>query len=98
VKLWLDDTRPAPNGWSWAKTASEAISLLKMEKIEEISLDYDLGSASLYGTGYDVALFIEEGARSGSLEKMKWAIHSETPDGVYRMETALFSADRYWAS
>ena len=66
--------------------------------IEEISLDYDLGSVSLYGTGLDVALFIERGARDGSLSKVMWSVHSLTPDGVYRMEIALYSADRYWSN
>lgn len=29
MKLWLDDERPAPEGWVWAKTANEAIHLLE---------------------------------------------------------------------
>ena len=24
VNLWLDDVRPAPEGWLWVKTAQEA--------------------------------------------------------------------------
>ena len=97
MKLWLDDTRPEPSGWTRAKTALEAISLLETDVVEEISLDYDLGSACLYGTGLGVALFIEKGAREGWLSRIKWAIHSLTPDGVYQTETALYSADRWWA-
>ena len=97
MKLWLDDTRPAPNGWTRAKTAVEAISLLETGGIREVSLDYDLGPASLYGTGLEVAIFIEQGARDGSVKKLRWVIHSETPDGAYQMEIALYSADRCWS-
>lgn len=33
-KLWLDDDRPAPQGWVWAKTAKSAIGYL--ERYESI--------------------------------------------------------------
>lgn len=96
MKLWLDDTRPAPSGWNRAKTALEAISLLKTGTVKEISLDYDLGSAKLCGTGLDVAEFIEMGAQDMTLPRIKWIVHSLTPDGAYQMEVALYSADRWW--
>ena len=28
MRLWLDDVRPAPEGYNWAKTVREAISLI----------------------------------------------------------------------
>lgn len=41
---WVDDERPAPDGWAWAKASDEAISLLGgVELVEAISLDHDLG-------------------------------------------------------
>jgi hypothetical protein len=43
INLWLDDVRPAPAGWIHAKTAQEAIHLLKNYKIGRASLDHDLG-------------------------------------------------------
>jgi len=58
IKVWLDDERPTPEGWVSAKTAAEAISLLKTGKVSEISLDNDLGPAAA-GEGYDVICFIE---------------------------------------
>lgn len=46
VKLWLDDVREPWKhgcvGWEWAKTADEAIALLKTGKVERASLDHDL--------------------------------------------------------
>lgn len=30
MKLWLDDVRPAPDGWLWAKSVNEAIGLIEL--------------------------------------------------------------------
>ena len=51
MKLWLDDTRPAPDGWTWAKTADEAVSLVNQhgKTITEVSLDHDLGATPADG-------------------------------------------------
>lgn len=43
MKLWVDDLRPAPEGWVWAKDPAEAISALATGEVEEMSLDHDLG-------------------------------------------------------
>jgi hypothetical protein len=46
VKLWVDDLRPAPPGWTWALTSEQALALLEehtpRDDIDEISLDHDL--------------------------------------------------------
>lgn len=59
IQLWLDDARPAPRGWIRARTAPEAISVLKSETVTEVSIDHDLGPPEA-GTGYDVLLWIED--------------------------------------
>lgn len=43
VKLWLDDLRPAPQGWKWAKTYEEAVEMLVKNEVTVASLDHDLG-------------------------------------------------------
>lgn len=43
MRLWVDDLRPAPDGWMWAKTSAEAIDLMCSRRIEAVSLDHDLG-------------------------------------------------------
>lgn len=43
MKLWVDDLRPAPNGWHWAKTSGEAIVVLAACPVDAVSLDHDLG-------------------------------------------------------
>lgn len=54
VRLYLDDERLTPIGWTRVYTAAEAIALLASGGVAEISLDHDLGPPEA-GTGYDVA-------------------------------------------
>lgn len=44
MKLWHDDTRPAPKGWIWTKTNKQAMAAFENGwPVDEISLDHDLG-------------------------------------------------------
>lgn len=43
TNLWLDDVRPAPEGWVWCKTTREAREVLMSRFVVEASLDHDLG-------------------------------------------------------
>lgn len=47
VDLWLDDVRPAPDGWYWAKTIAEAQEVLGQGIVRKASLDHDLGACDL---------------------------------------------------
>jgi len=93
MKLWLDDIRPAPEGWVLVKTALDAIVALRHGKYEEISLDHDLGDG---GTGYDVLLYIEAEVHRNQDYKcpMIW-IHSANPVGRQRMQRAIDSIFRH---
>ena len=49
MKLWLDDERPAPEGWLWVKTGQEAILGLQrlrqtgsLDELTHMSFDHDL--------------------------------------------------------
>ena len=68
TRLWLDDTR-APHahgrlGWTWVRTADDAIALLARGDVVEASLDHDLDPRAAIGetptdkTGYDVLLWM----------------------------------------
>lgn len=59
MKVYLDDERETPEGWVRVYWPEEAIELLKSGKVNELSLDHDLGDDE-HGTGYDVVLWIEE--------------------------------------
>jgi NAD+-processing family protein with receiver domain len=42
VKLYVDDLRRCPEGWTLARTNTEAIRLLASGFVEEISIDHDI--------------------------------------------------------
>lgn len=44
-KLWIDDLRPAPDGYEWVLTSEAAIDAIKAspERFEHIAFDHDLG-------------------------------------------------------
>jgi hypothetical protein len=105
IKLWLDDLRRKPVGFThWAKTADEAIALLATGEVEHISIDHDLyppqdsrffiGGPPV-GTGYAVALWVEEAVREGTIKMPTWACHSMNPSGKARIEAAMRSAEDY---
>lgn len=48
IRLWIDDIRPAPDGFDWAVSSDGAIAILEDYRalgwpVEEISFDHDLG-------------------------------------------------------
>lgn len=96
MKVYLDDERPTPEGWHRVYTANEAITLLRAGVVEDISLDHDLGDDQKFGTGYDVASFIEEQAFLGEMNRVRWFIHSANPVGRANMKAALERADDFW--
>ncbi len=97
TQMYLDDERPTPKGWERVYTAHEAIQLLRMGHITEVSLDHDLGDLDGdCGDGYEVACWIEEQAYFGTLAKLKWNVHSANPTGAEKMRMALRQADEYW--
>lgn len=59
MKIFLDDERLTPEGWTRVYWPDEAIELLQTKTVTEISLDHDLGNDAK-GTGYDVIVWIEQ--------------------------------------
>jgi hypothetical protein len=43
LRVWLDDSRPAPVGWLHLRSVAAAQQLLQANVVRELSLDYDLG-------------------------------------------------------
>ena len=43
LRVWLDDSRPAPTGWLHLRSVSAAKTLLSAKLVREMSLDHDLG-------------------------------------------------------
>ncbi len=83
------------------RTAAEAIAVLQQGTVQAISLDYNLGGRQ-NGTGYEVASWIKDRARSWSrgepegLPPLRWWIHSRNPIGILIIFVALQKANYYW--
>ena len=92
MRVYLDDLRPAPEGWVRVFWPEEAIALLKTGQVTEISLDHDLGSEQC-GTGYDVLLWIEEAVvvNGFSFKPPAISVHSANPVARQRMAAAITS-------
>jgi hypothetical protein len=102
MRLWLDDVRVAPPGWTWVKTPEDAIALLETGCVLEMSLDHDLGLDE-QRTGYSVVAWLENAvATRGFVPPQSIVVHSANPVGrarqnrcrnslTYLEERALFN-------
>ena len=89
MKLWIDDVRPAPEGYIWLKSTSETITFIVNHEedldgnllIELIDLDHDAGVYYCHGGDYIRILdWLEETGRNYPIR-----IHSMNPVGRTNM-------------
>ena len=80
MRVWLDDIRPAPEGWVWVETVEEAIELMSSGEVLEASLDHDLGDGEQ--EGYALVLYMAE---NDLWPKEAISVHSSNPPGAERM-------------
>jgi hypothetical protein len=92
MKVFLDDERAAPAGWTPVRWPAEAIALLETGEVEAISLDHDLGDDRR--TGYDVLVWIEEAVAMRGFSPPAIAVHSANAAARQRMELAVESIRR----
>ncbi len=86
TKLWVDDIRPAPEGWHWAKTSGETIKALASQRWGVMSLDHDLGGED---TSRRAVLWLCENGNWPDEVR----VHSANPVGV---EWLTGMVSRYW--
>lgn len=95
MKLWNDDTRPAPEGYVWCKSVNEAKdTILMLElyatvnedyKVELIDTDHDAGDYANEGGDYIRLLdWLEETKRNYPIH-----IHSMNVVGVENMRRII---------
>ena len=97
IKVYLDDLRTPPVGFTLVKDARTAIELITedWEIIEEISLDHDLGDEELYGNGYQVVCEIEDFVFNTRPTHLPYIhVHSANPIGRKRMEYGIRNIER----
>ena len=95
MKLWIDDVRPAPEGYVWIKSVNKAIHIIEdieflcrtesAWKITIIDIDHDAGEYALLGGDYIKLLdWLEETGRNYPIH-----IHSMNPVGVANMRQII---------
>lgn len=94
MKLYLDDERPTPDGWTRVYWPDEAIQLLDSDGVTEISLDHDLGDDEK-GTGYDVVVWIEEAVVTRGFKPPIIKVHSANSSAREKMELGIESIKRF---
>lgn len=100
--MWLDDLRPAPEGYVWVKnvfTAKKYCYLYLYEgndsrphmTIEEIQLDHDSGEQSIMGGDYiELLKWLEEKQYTEDwVIDSVFKIHSQNAVGVNNMRTII---------
>jgi hypothetical protein len=88
MRLYLDDRRPAPPGWTLARSVDEAVRYLRQGTVTDLSLDYDLGDPH-FGTGMDVLDWLEDAVAKGTLRLPNLSAHSGLPLGRQRLERTI---------
>lgn len=93
MKLWVDDVRPAPYGYLWAKSVNDAkdfiitseVSMSGFAACEIIDIDHDAGDFVNEGGDYIKLLdWLEETGR-----KFPIRIHSMNPVGRENMRRII---------
>ncbi len=94
IKIWLDDVRPAPEGYEHTKSVNETIKLIEKcqaEGIEiaEFDLDHDLGDYA--HDGGDAIRLLDYLAEFELFYPIKF--HTANPVGRANMQRVV---DRFW--
>lgn len=86
MKVFLDDWRTVPPGWTHADTVEKCVELLKTRRVVEISLDWDLEWTDEEHSGMDVVRFLEAHPH---LLPERFAVHTSCPDAAREMLSRL---------
>lgn len=60
MKVYMDDERETPQGWTRTYTVDTTINLLETRKVTHLSLDNDLGDLNPSTEGFNVLNWLEE--------------------------------------
>lgn len=93
IRVYLDDERIPPEGWTLVRWPQEAIALLERGGVDEISLDHDLGD-DRRGTGYDVVLWVERAVAERGFVPPQMLVHSANSSARMKMEAGIAAIAR----
>lgn len=84
IRLWHDDVRKPPPGWSWVRTNDAAKEILIKRPVRAISMDHDLGGHELDPDLPDTWLYKGPSTAETGLALVDWMIFEhKVPDIVY---------------
>lgn len=103
MKLWVDDIRPAPKGWTRAETISEAINLINLygKLFTHVSLDHDISiPVKVDGEWYNrpspdtfkvvAEYYVEWYHNREHVQPPVFTTHSSNPEGRKKIQLILF--------
>lgn len=96
LKVFLDDERETPAGWTRVYWPDEAIALLKSGQVSNISLDHDLGDDER-GTGYDVVLWIEKAVFTQGSAPPRMQVHSANASAKQKVLAGISAIEQQLA-
>lgn len=94
MKVYLDDERETPEGWTRAYWPDEVIELLETGEVTHLSLDHDLGD-DFRGTGYDVILWVEEAVALRRFKAPHIIAHTANSSARNKMESGIKAIQRF---
>lgn len=86
MKVYLDDMREPPPGWTLCRWPKEVIALLETGEVTHLSLDHDLGCD--IRNGYDVLVWLEEAVALRGFRPPRIRVHTANPAAMERMHAA----------
>jgi len=93
MRIYMDDARETPRGWTRTYTVEETIAVLETRTVTHLSLDNDLGEG--VPEGYKVLDWLEEAVYNDMHFPMpEVTIHSSNASRVEYMQRALKSIER----
>jgi hypothetical protein len=93
MKIYMDDARDTPNGWTRTYTVDETIKVLLTRTVTHLSLDNDLGDGQ--PEGYKVVDWLEETIYNDMTFPLpEVTVHSSNASRVEYMQRALRSIER----
>lgn len=96
--LWVDDRRPAPDGYTLCKSTNEAVRFIKDHRDEIVLIDLDHDSGDYHYDGGDYINVLGELERL-SFDDSDWAdfcyrvgfrLHSQNAVGLQNMRAILW--------
>ena len=85
MKIWVDDIRPAPEGWcqAYSVNAAKEMILANYPDIEGISLDHDSSIYNQFGGDYiNILKWLEEEEHKTNQKIVTFPIHIHSMNSV----------------